>query len=177
MIKSLGSATLLLAALAGCGGGSNGAAQDSPSKAIAGLEEEEAGKAAATKAAAAVPEGRKIDPSLIPEPGAPLVRETYSYIGGSRDPFASVLEGASVGPELADLDLVAVYYQERNQPASVVVLRDRVTLKRYSVREGERVGRARVAEIRPKDVTFTIDDYGTQRRVTLSIRKREDITP
>ena len=176
MIKSLGSATLLLAALAGCGGGSNGAAQGSPSKAIAGLEEEETGKAPAAKAAA-VPEGRKIDPSLIPEPGAPLVRETYSYMGGSRDPFASVLEGASVGPELADLDLVAVYYQERNQPASVVVLRDRVTLKRYSVREGERVGRARVAEIRPKDVTFTIDDYGTQRRVTLSIRKREDITP
>lgn len=176
MIKSLGSATLLLAALAGCGGGSNGAAQ-APSKALAGLEEDEAGKAAAANAAPATTKRPLIDPSLIPEPGAPLVRETYSYTGGSRDPFASVLEGASVGPELADLDLVAVYYQERNQPASVVVLRDRVTLKRYSVREGERVGRARVAEIRAKDVTFTIDDYGTQRRVTLSLRKREDITP
>jgi hypothetical protein len=181
VIKSLGSATLLLAALAalaGCGGGSNGAAQGPPSKVVAGLDEEESAKTAAANAAAATaPAKPKIDPSLIPEPGAPLVRETYDYIGGSRDPFMSVLEGASVGPELADLDLVAVYYQERNQPASVVVLRDRVTLKRYSVRESERVGRARVAEIRPKDVTFTIDDYGTQRRVTLSLRKREDITP
>ena len=180
MTKSLGSATLLLAALAalaGCGGGSNGAAQGPPSKVVAGLDDEESAKTAAANAAAPASPKQRIDPSLIPEPGAPLVRETYDYTGGSRDPFMSVLEGASVGPELADLDLVAVYYQERNQPASVVVLRDRVTLKRYSVRESERVGRARVAEIRPKDVTFTIDDYGTQRRVTLSLRKREDITP
>lgn len=178
MIKSLGCASLLFAALAGCGGGANGATKGTPAKAVAGLEEEEASKAAAPKTAApATPAGPHIDPSLIPEPGAPLVRESYSYTGGSRDPFASVLEGATIGPELADLDLVAVYYQERNQEASVVVLRDRVTLKRYAVREGERVGRARVSNIRPKDVTFTFDDYGTQREVTLSLRKREDLTP
>jgi len=177
--KSLGSATLLLAALAalaGCGGGSNGAAQGPPSKVVAGLDDEESAKTAAANAAAPASPKQRIDPSLIPEPGAPLVRETYDYTGGSRDPFMSVLEGASVGPELADLDVVGIWVL-RDHSASVVVLRDRVTLKRYSVRESERVGRARVAEIRPKDVTFTIDDYGTQRRVTLSLRKREDITP
>jgi hypothetical protein len=175
--KSLGSAALLLAVLAGCGGGSDGAAQDSaPAAAVAGLEEE-AGGAPATAPKTTASTKSKIDPSLIPEPGAPLTRETYSYLGGSRDPFASVLDGANIGPELADLDLVAVYYQERAQSQSVAVLRDRTSGKRYTVREGERVGRARVADIRSKDVSFTIDDYGTQRRVTLAIRKREDTTP
>ncbi|HEV8600666.1 MAG TPA: hypothetical protein VGQ69_14995 [Gemmatimonadales bacterium] len=176
MSKSLASATLLLAVLAGCGGGSDGAAQNAPAAAAAGLEEESTAPAGATTTAA-VSAKPKIDPSLIPEPGAPLVRETYSYLGGSRDPFASVLEGALIGPELADLDVAAVYYQERDQAQSVAVLRDRTNGKRYTVREGERVGRARVVGIRPKDVSFTIDDYGTQRRVTLSLRKREDTTP
>ena len=84
---------------------------------------------------------------------------------------------ANIGPELSDLDLVGIAYQERAPAASVAVLRDRVTGKRYSVREGERAGRARVANIGPKTVTFTIDDYGTTRQVTLSLRKREDILP
>ena len=177
MTKSLGSAALLLATLYGCGGGANGSAKPAAAPAAA-LEEEAAAKPAAGKpgepAKSAAP---KIDPSLIPEPGAPLVRETYSYGGGSRDPFASLLEGTNVGPEIADLDVVAIYYQERSPAMSVAVLKDRVTGKRYTVREGERVGRSRVSDIKPKDVTFTFDDYGTQRQVTLSIRKREDTTP
>jgi hypothetical protein len=176
MTKLLGAA-LLLATLAGCGGGANGSPK--PPAASAGLDEDPSAKPGAAPKAGepAKPAGPKIDPSLIPEPGAPLVRESYSYAGGSRDPFASVLEGTSVGPELADLDLVGIYYQERAPAMSVAVLKDRVSGKRYTVREGERVGRARVSDIKLKDVTFTIDDYGTQRQVTLSIRKREDITP
>jgi len=179
MTKSLGAA-LLLATLLGCGGGANGASKPAAAPAVpaAGLEEETAAKPAAAKPGEpAKAASRKIDPSLIPEPGAPLVRESYSYSGGSRDPFASLLEGTNVGPEIADLDVVAIYYQERAPAMSVAVLKDRVTSKRYTVREGERVGRSRVSDIKPKDVTFTFDDYGTQRQVTLSIRKREDITP
>ncbi len=176
MTRLLGNAALLLA-LYGCGGGANGATP-APSPAPGGaLEEETAAKTPANKAAEPAKPAPKIDPSLIPQPGASLQRESYSYGGGSRDPFASVLEGTSVGPELADLDLTGIYYMERAPAMSVAVLKDRVTGKRYSVREGERVGRARVSNIKPKDVTFTVDDYGTQREVTLSIRKREDITP
>lgn len=178
MSKSLGSAALLLAVLAGCGGG-GASAGNAPANPVAGLEEEASGAAAknAAPGAPAAPQPRKIDPSLIPAPGTPLVRETYSYSGGNRDPFASVLEGTSIGPELADLDLVAISYIERTPSASVAVLKDRITGKRYNLREGERAGRARVSDIGPKDVTFTFDDYGTQRQVTLSLRKREDITP
>lgn len=179
MTKSLASAALLLAVLAGCGGG-GASAGNPPANPAAALEEEAGGTAAANKGAAkpaAPTQAHKIDPSLIPAPGAPLARETYAYSGGSRDPFASVLEGASIGPELADLDLVAISYIERTPSASVAVLKDRITGKRYNLREGERAGRARVSDIGPKDVTFTFDDYGTQRQVTLSLRKREDITP
>ena len=172
--------TLLLAALAGCGGGANGSTGNAPATAVAGLEEEgsEGGSAAATKGttAAGVPAPR-IDSSLVPEPGAPIERETYSYIGGTRDPFASVLEGSSVGPELADLDLVGIIFLPRETSASVAVLRDRITGKRYSLREGERAGRARVSDVREKEVSFTIDDYGTPRQVTMVLRKREDMTP
>lgn len=164
----------LLLALAACGGGAAAPAPD-PAAAV----EDAAAPAAAPAAAAAKPGAavRKIDPSQIPEPGTPIMRETYAYSGASRDPFASVLETANIGPEFPDLDLVGLMYNARNPNQSVVVLRDRLTGKRYAVREGERLGRMRVASIRPNDVTFSIDDYGTERQETLSIKKPEGITP
>lgn len=172
--RSLGASALLLALLAGCGGGNAAAPAPDPAAAV-----EDA--AAAQPAAAPAPQGGqrpvKVDESLIPEPGAPIARETYGYTGGGRDPFASVLESGTTGPELADLDLVAVYYQDRNPSQSVAVLRDRLNGKRYNVREGERLGRMRVSDIRQKDVTFTIDDYGTERQQTLTIRKQEGNAP
>lgn len=172
--RALGPVTLLLALLAGCGGGGGAAAK--PAVDPAAAVEDAAAKPAAAPAPAA-PRQVKVDESLIPEPGAPISRETYAFSGGSRDPFASVLEGGTAGPELADLDLVAVYYQDRNPSGSVAVLRDRLNGKRYNVREGERLGRMRVSDIRQKDVTFTIDDYGTERQQTLTIRKQEGNAP
>lgn len=175
--SSFGPATLLLALLAGgCGGG--GAAPAPAVDPAAAVEDAGApAKPAAGAPAQAGPRHMKVDESLIPEPGAPIERETYAFNGGSRDPFASVLEGGNSGPELADLDLVAVYYQERNPTGSVAVLRDRLSGKRYNVREGERLGRMRVSDIRQKDVTFTIDDYGTERQQTLTLRKQEGNAP
>ncbi|HEU5219671.1 MAG TPA: hypothetical protein VFU23_13510 [Gemmatimonadales bacterium] len=174
--RALGPGALLLALLAGCGGGGNAAAPaPDPTK---GVEEDAAAKPAAPAAgghAAARP--MKVDESLVGEAGAPVDRESYAFTGGSRDPFASVLDAGSAGPELADLDLVGILYQDRNPSASVAVLRDRVTGKRYSVHEGERLGRMRVSDIRQKDVTFTIDDYGTERQQTLSLRKQEGNAP
>lgn len=170
----LGPAALLIVALAGCGGGA--AAPGAGAKAVdptAGVED---AATAATKGQPVKPAPkpvRKIDESMIPEPGTPLSRETYSYTGGRRDPFVSVLETANAGPELPDLDLAAVIYVERAPATSAAVLHDRITGKRYTVREGDRLGRMRIASIRPKDVTFLIDDYGTERQETLSLRKLE----
>ena len=173
--RTLGPGILILALLAGCGGGGEPAAPAvDPAAAV---EDAAPPPAAESPAAQAATRQMKVDESLIPEPGAPITRESYSFSGGSRDPFVSVLESNTAGPELADLDLVGVLYQDRNPSASIAVLRDRLNGKRYNVREGERLGRMRVSDIRQKDVTFTIDDYGTERQQTLSIRKQEGNAP
>jgi hypothetical protein len=172
--RALTPAILLLALCAGCGGGDDPAPGPAADP-TAGIEE---GAAPAPSAAQApAPPTRRIDESMIPEPGAPISRETYSYTGGARDPFESALDLTGTGPEFPDLELVGIWYQERAPSASVAVLRDRLTGKRYTVREGERLGRMRIASIRVKDVTFTIDDYGTERQETLSIRKPEGNSP
>ncbi len=102
-------------------------------------------------------------------------RESFSYAGGSRDPFVSLLANTKVGPELPDLVLVAIYYDTRNPGASVVMMREKIGGKKYSLRPGDRLGRMRVATIRPKDVTFAIDDFGSERQETVSLRKQEEI--
>lgn len=109
---------------------------------------------------------------------AGLSREVFSYTGGSRDPFESLLASASVGPELPDLMLVAIYIDQRDQDRSVAVLREKVSGKRYNLRAGDRLGRLRVVGIRERDVDFIVDDFGAERRETLSLRKpKEEQTP
>ena len=167
-------AALLLAALAGCGGGEPEAAPPAPDPAAALEEGEAPAGGGAAQAAAPV---RKIDESMIPPPGTPVSRESYSYSGGTRDPFLSVLDVANIGPEFPDLELVGLMYQDRAPSQSLAVLRDRLSGKRYTVREGDRLGRMRIASIRRHDVTFSIDDYGTERQESLSIKKPEGNSP
>ena len=106
-----------------------------------------------------------------------VMRETFAYGGGTRDPFASLFDVALSGPEFANLELVGVYQDLRNPANSVIVLREKVALKRYKLRVGDQVGRARVVQIRPRDVVFTIHDFGFERQETLSLRKQEVETP
>jgi hypothetical protein len=106
-----------------------------------------------------------------------VLRESFSYTGGARDPFASLLTEDRSGPEFADLLLVGVYLDLRRSSNSVAVLRDKTTLKRYKLRVGDRLGRLQVAQIRQSDVVFTIEDIGFERQETLSLRKREADTP
>lgn len=106
-----------------------------------------------------------------------LVREVFSYAGGSRDPFESLLSAESSGPELPDLTLVAIYLDEQMPRNSVAVLRERLNNRRYNVRPGDQLGRLRVLSIARKDVTFVLDDFGTERQETLSLRKPEEVNP
>jgi type II secretory pathway pseudopilin PulG len=106
-----------------------------------------------------------------------VMRETFAYSGGSRDPFASLLNTSSAGPELGSLELVGVYQNLRDTDNSVVVLRDKATAKRYKVRVGDQLGRAKLIQIRPRDAVFTIRDFGFERQETLSLRKQEVETP
>jgi hypothetical protein len=106
-----------------------------------------------------------------------VMRETFAYAGGSRDPFASLLNTTAAGPEIGSLELVGVYQNLRNSDNSVVVLRDKGTAKRYKLRVGDQVGRAKLVQIKPRDAVFTIRDFGFERQETLSLRKQEVETP
>jgi len=100
-------------------------------------------------------------------------RETFTYAGGARDPFMSLITEDKVGPEFNDLLLVGIYLDLRHASNSLAVLRDKTNQKRYKLRVGDRLGRLKVAQIRQADVVFTVEDIGFERQETLSIRKRE----
>jgi hypothetical protein len=102
-----------------------------------------------------------------------VLRETFTYSGGTRDPFLSLISEDKVGPEFGDLLLVGIYLDLRRSSNSLAVLRDKTTQKRYKLRVGDRLGRLKVTQIRQTDVVFTVEDIGFERQETLSLRKRE----
>jgi hypothetical protein len=107
-----------------------------------------------------------------------IVRETFAYQGGARDPFSSLIANTSSGPELVDLDLVGIYVDMRAPSNSVVILREKkANGKRYKMRAGDRLGRIRLAQIDDHNAVFMIQDLGFERQETLSLRKQEDATP
>lgn len=103
-----------------------------------------------------------------------LLREAFSYQGGGRDPFLSLLRSGDVRPMITDLKLVAVVYDDRYPSRSVVVLRDITTGRRYRAKAGDVIGRLRVTQIRPREVVFTVQEFGFERQQTLSLAKQEE---
>jgi hypothetical protein len=103
-----------------------------------------------------------------------LVREAFSYRGGGRDPFISLLKSGDVRPLITDLKLVTVVYDARYSTRSVVVLRDITTGRRYRAKAGDVIGRLRVTQIRPREVVFTVQEFGFERQQTLSLAKQEE---
>ena len=104
-----------------------------------------------------------------------LVREVFTFQGGGRDPFVSLLKTGDVRPMIADLKLVTVVYDDRYSARSVAVLRDVTTGKRYRAKAGDVLGRMRVTQIRPREVVFTIQEFGFERQQTLSLAKQEEM--
>lgn len=106
-----------------------------------------------------------------------VLRETFSYAGASRDPFQSVIAAGTTGPDVGDLQLVAIYADVRSARNSVAVLRERQGTRRWRVKVGDRIGSATVSLITVRDVTFNIQDFGFERQETLSLRKLSEDTP
>ena len=95
-------------------------------------------------------------------------RETYAYgSDGRRDPFASLMANGELRPLLGELRLEVVIYDERS--GSTAVLRDVTTKEQHRVRVGQTLGRMRVAAIHPKQVVFTIEEFGFSRQETLAL--------
>jgi hypothetical protein len=84
------------------------------------------------------------------------------------------LKSGDIRPLITDLKLVAIIYDERYAARSVAVLRDISTSKRYRVRTGDVLGRLRITQIKPRDVVFTIQEFGFERQATLSLAKQEE---
>ena len=96
-------------------------------------------------------------------------REVFTYdAGGRRDPFLSLLSTGELRPAFNDLKLVAVAYDPTGRK-SIAVMRDVTTKDQYRVKVGQTLGRMRVAQIHPKSVTFTIDEFGYSRQDVLTL--------
>jgi len=105
-----------------------------------------------------------------------LVREVFSYEGGGRDPFLSLLKSGDIRPLLSDLRLVGVYYDGRYPARSVAVLRDVTNSKVYRVKPGNIIGRLKATTIRPREIVFTVQEFGFERQESLQLAKLE-VTP
>ena len=98
-------------------------------------------------------------------------REVFIYSSrGRRNPFRPLTTFNAAGPRFEDLEVAGIVFS----PAvgSVVVVADRTTERRYRLREGERVGNARVVEIRPDEVVFGITTFGVSRQAILRVKKQ-----
>ena len=102
-----------------------------------------------------------------------LVREVYAYEGGGRDPFLSLLKSGDIRPLLADLKLVGIYYDSRYPARSVAVLRDITNSKLYRVKPGDIIGRLKATTIRPREIVFTVQEFGLERQESLQLAKQE----
>jgi hypothetical protein len=164
----------LALALAACGGGDEAPATDAPTTAPAAPAVDAQTAQADSAEAARIAQARADSASVT---GPMAQRETFAYGGGSRDPFESLLDMATAGPELPDLMLVGIYQDLAYNSNSVALLRDRTNDRRFKLRVGDQLGRLKVAQIRQKDVVFIVEDFGFERQETLSLTKREEETP
>lgn len=101
-----------------------------------------------------------------------LERETFSYVpGGRRDPFRPLDAGDELGPRFEDLELSGIIYSP--EAASMVVLVDRSTQRRYRVWEGDIVGGAQLLDVTPDEAIFVVTVFGVTRQETLRLKNMD----
>ena len=105
--------------------------------------------------------------SLAPGAMQPVTREVFTYAADARrDPFFSLILTEDLRPLLSDLKLVGILYEASGR-RSVAIMRDILTNAQYRVNAGMSLGRMRVAQIKPRAVIFTIDEFGLSRQDSL----------
>ena len=125
--------------------------------------------ARATKGAPAAPASQPAKADTVPPPT--ILRESYAYErDGRRDPFLSLLMTNDLRPTMSDLRLTGVLFDHSGKGNSLATLRDITTNAQYRVGVGSVLGRMRVSAIRTESVVFTIEEFGTTRRDSLSLR-------
>jgi hypothetical protein len=141
---------------------------------------EQTGQAVPTRsgpAAAPAPASARSRPGVVVaaraaaplKPGEQVTREMFSYgPEGRRDPFYSLILTDDLRPLLSDLKLVGVLYDGTGR-RSAAIFRDVLSNVQYRVGTGMPLGRMRVAQIKPKGVIFTIDEFGLSRQDSLML--------
>ena len=105
--------------------------------------------------------------AVVPGVVTPVTREVFSYEpAGRRDPFFSLILTEDLRPLLSDLRLVGILHDASGR-RSVAIMRDIQTNAQYRVNAGMTLGRMRVAQIKPRAVIFTIDEFGLSRQDSL----------
>jgi len=100
-------------------------------------------------------------------------REQFEYSGrGRRNPFRPLTTVDRQGPRFEDLELAGILFNP--EVGSVAVVADRMSERRFRLREGERVGTARVVEIRPDEVIFAISTFAANRQAVLRVKKERE---
>lgn len=97
---------------------------------------------------------------------APVMRETFDYTRDTRrDPFVSLMTTSDLRPTLTDLRLTGILYDLSGR-RPVAILRD-IAGGQWRVTTGMTLGRMRVAQIKPKTIIFTIEEFGFNRQDSL----------
>ncbi|HUP89445.1 MAG TPA: hypothetical protein VM100_08845 [Longimicrobiales bacterium] len=106
----------------------------------------------------------------VPEPKLVFDREVFNY-GGSdrRDPFKALLGKESSGPLFEDLKLKGVIFSA-DPRLSIVLIMDG-SKKMYRLHRGDVIGNARVVDIQPLIVRFTVENFGNLRNEVLELRR------
>jgi hypothetical protein len=97
---------------------------------------------------------------------APVMRESFDYTRDTRrDPFVSLMTTSDLRPTLTDLRLTGILY-DLSGHRPVAILRD-IAGGQWRVTTGMTLGRMRVAQIKPKTIIFTIEEFGFNRQDSL----------
>jgi hypothetical protein len=99
-------------------------------------------------------------------------REVFSYQGGARDPFGSLLKTSEAQTTTNDLRLVSILYDARGG-RSVAIVRDKNNPRPYRLRRGDTIGRLRVIQIRQYEVVLQVEEFGFERQEVLALTRRE----
>jgi len=97
---------------------------------------------------------------------AVVMRESFDYTRDTRrDPFVSLMSTSDLRPTLTDLRLTGILYDLSGR-RPVAILRD-IAGGQWRVTTGMTLGRMRVAQIKPKTIIFTIEEFGFNRQDSL----------
>lgn len=103
-------------------------------------------------------------------PPPTIYREVFDYArDGRRDPFVSLLTTNELRPTMSDLKLTGILLDHAGRN-SIATLRDITNNSQYRVTVGSVLGRMRVTAIRTLTIVFTIDEFGTTRKDSLTLR-------